>query len=331
MIIQELLEILINSNQIGLEISEIEGDAILFYKFGEKPDLQELYGQVEKMFCDFTHHLIIYDQHRYCQCTACDTAINLSLKIISHYGEFTSYKVKDFTKLIGKDIIVAHQLLKNEIDQHEYWLVTNNLQSAQPGSMADWMKWNISAKKTENGNIPFHYTRLTELKNNISVMPMSSPDMSGMSPVFSLSHEYNTGIITLFHAAGDFSYRSRWMENIISVEDVPHNLPRVGMKCRCITPEGKIVITSTGYSFTDTTIEFSETNHADGSMVVYFLEKIEAGKTHLTITYYIRNIFLNEFLFKLRKENKIKSLFIKSMDNLEPLAAEIIIPGLPGI
>jgi hypothetical protein len=37
-IIQELLEILVNSNQIGLQISEIEGDAILFYKFGDPPD-----------------------------------------------------------------------------------------------------------------------------------------------------------------------------------------------------------------------------------------------------------------------------------------------------
>ena len=37
LIIQELLEILINANQIGLEVSEIEGDAILFYKFGESP------------------------------------------------------------------------------------------------------------------------------------------------------------------------------------------------------------------------------------------------------------------------------------------------------
>ena len=34
-IIQQLLEVLINANKIGLEISEIEGDAILFYKFGE--------------------------------------------------------------------------------------------------------------------------------------------------------------------------------------------------------------------------------------------------------------------------------------------------------
>jgi hypothetical protein len=51
-IIRELLETLVQSNQIGLTISEIEGDAILFYKFGDMPDLQTLYHQVEKMFVD---------------------------------------------------------------------------------------------------------------------------------------------------------------------------------------------------------------------------------------------------------------------------------------
>ena len=33
-VIQELLELLIDSNPLKLEISEVEGDAILFYKFG---------------------------------------------------------------------------------------------------------------------------------------------------------------------------------------------------------------------------------------------------------------------------------------------------------
>ena len=41
LIIQELLEILINANNIGLEVSEVEGDAILFYKFGDLPHLNE--------------------------------------------------------------------------------------------------------------------------------------------------------------------------------------------------------------------------------------------------------------------------------------------------
>ena len=112
LIIQELLELLINANQLGMEVSEVEGDAILFYKFGNSPDMKDLYKQVEKMFWDFHHHLNAYERGRYCQCKACVSAVNLSLKVITHYGEFTGYNVKNFSKLIGKDVIVAHQLLK---------------------------------------------------------------------------------------------------------------------------------------------------------------------------------------------------------------------------
>src|SRR5690349_9233023 len=88
LIIQELLEVLINANQLGLEISEIEGDAILFYKFGPSPDLNQLYQQVENMFCAFHRHLLAYDHRKFCQCRACTSAVTLSLKIITHYGEF---------------------------------------------------------------------------------------------------------------------------------------------------------------------------------------------------------------------------------------------------
>src|SRR5215217_6474965 len=79
LIIQELLELLINANETGLEISEIEGDAILFYKFGAPPSLDALYKQVEKMFCAFHRHLAIYNNYRFCQCKACISAIHLTL------------------------------------------------------------------------------------------------------------------------------------------------------------------------------------------------------------------------------------------------------------
>lgn len=67
LIIQELLEILINANHLGLEISEIEGDAILFYKFGTPPDLKALYEQVQKMFVEFHRNIVAYERRRYCQ------------------------------------------------------------------------------------------------------------------------------------------------------------------------------------------------------------------------------------------------------------------------
>lgn len=169
LIIQQLLEIIINANQLDLIISEVEGDAILFYKFGNPPSLTALYKQVENMFCLFHRGLIAQNTLNTCPCEACTTAINLTLKVITHYGEFTEYTVRNFNKLIGKDIIVAHQLLKNDIEQHEYWLVTQSLiQDHTLKSLADWMQWNTGTKKTESGEVSFQYAQLGQLKNELN-------------------------------------------------------------------------------------------------------------------------------------------------------------------
>jgi hypothetical protein len=184
LIIQELLEILINANHIGLEISEIEGDAILFYKFGAPPDLKELYRQVQDMFIDFHRHLMAYDRSKYCQCVACKRAVGLTLKVVTHYGEFAGYNVKNFNKLIGKDVIVAHQLLKNDIGQHEYWLVTKDLtRDEPPGDLAEWIEWMEQTKQTETGEIPFHYALLSPLKNDIPTEHSHQLQLSDHYPV----------------------------------------------------------------------------------------------------------------------------------------------------
>src|SRR4051812_15587843 len=49
----ELLSSIIDNNILGLQIAEVEGDAILFYRFGSAPSLHELlrqYGKMEKAF-----------------------------------------------------------------------------------------------------------------------------------------------------------------------------------------------------------------------------------------------------------------------------------------
>ena len=61
-------------------------------------------------------HLKKYETHRICSCGACCEANNLSLKFVAHYGEVAHKQVKDRSKLFGKDVIVAHRLLKNKVD-----------------------------------------------------------------------------------------------------------------------------------------------------------------------------------------------------------------------
>ena len=165
-IIRELLEIILDTNEMGLDVSEVEGDSILFYKLGESPDLDVTYKQAEKMFLSFHKQLELYESRRTCHCNACMSIIHLSLKIITHYGEFTEYRIKNFLKLIGKDVIIAHQLLKNDIPQHEYWLITNNLTGGKsPGKFTPLINWDHGTKRVNENEISFHFAQLSHLKS----------------------------------------------------------------------------------------------------------------------------------------------------------------------
>lgn len=327
-IIQELLEILINANQTGLEISEIEGDAILFYKFGEPPALEELYKQVVEMFCAFHRHLIAYDHRRICQCKACISAINLSLKVITHYGEFTGYNVKNFNKLIGKDIIVAHQLLKNEIEQHEYWLVTKDLlKDKPPVEFEQWMEWNSSAKQTETGEISFHYTQLNQLRNNIPPDPLPQLEPSQKVKVISVSKEYDTDIKSLFYTSVHFEFRNRWLEGVKAIDEVDHFLPGVGTRHRCILENGQIIMYTSSFSYNpEKKIVFSETDEKKKSSVYYTLEKTGNNKSRLTLDLYLTKNIAMQIMFKLMMKKKMENNFRKSLQNLAELVKEIDVP-----
>jgi hypothetical protein len=324
LIIQELLEILINSNEIGLEVSEIEGDAILFYKFGDPPELETLFRQVVKMFREFHQHLSVYDRSKFCQCLACNSAIRLTLKVITHYGEFSTYSIKSFNKLIGKDIIIAHQLLKNDIDQHEYWLVTEKLlQDHELPDFENWMKWSNSANSTESGRIPFYYTQLTKLRQDLPLVNLPAVGLSEKVKALSETRVYDKDIITVFHAAGDFRYRNQWQTGVKAVEEISHVLPRVGSKCRLILENGESIVYSSSFSFNDEKIEFTESDE-DGKYARHFLlEKMNENQTRLTISLYIRKGLASQAYFNFAMKNKAKISLSSSMNRLQKVIETI--------
>ncbi|GAO43522.1 DUF2652 domain-containing protein [Flavihumibacter petaseus] len=324
LIIQELLEVLINANEGGLQISEIEGDAILFYRFGAPPTLNEVYRQVEKMFRAFHQNLIAYDNRRYCQCTACKSAGKLTLKVITHYGEFTGYNVQHFYKLIGKDIIVAHRLLKNDIPDHEYWLVTDALSpTGEPAHLANWMTWNEDRQNSDAGDVRYHYTRLTSLKDNLHPDEPPPPDLSKKQLAFSLTRDYSVALIPLFHATGDFNLRSSWMENVTRVEELNHFLPRIGMRCRCVFDNGEEVeYTSSSYHFEDKLIEFTESESSTGNLIYYTIQKISENHTRLRIDYYIPRGWWARYSSR-KQRAFLEARFDQSMLNLDTFAKQL--------
>jgi len=327
-IIQQLLEILINANESGLEISEVEGDAILFYRFGEPMELETLYRQVEKMFCAFHQHLISYNHRRICQCKACVSAVDLTLKVITHYGEFTTYNVKQFNKLIGKDVIVAHQLLKNDIEQHEYWLVTGSLLQEPPAGLARWMKWNSSTKQTESGEIPFHYTQLSRLKDEIPPEMPAGLELEEKVKMVSVSRDYAVDIKTLVYTVVHFEFRHQWQVGVKAVDEVEHFLPGVGSRHRHVLDNGQqVMMYTSSFAYNpEEKILFSETDEKRKSSTYYTIEKSDGHTTRLTMDFYLQKNPVRQLLFTLTEKKRMEAALRESLERLDGVVKEMVLP-----
>ncbi len=183
-IISELLEVLIDSNHLGLEISELEGDAILFYKYEHVPSLASILVQARRMFENFHNHLKQYNASGTCSCGAKNTPVDLSLKIIIHQGKFEFTKVKQYRKPHGLDLILAHKLLKNSIDEKEYILVTDGFNkeisslNSHGFSREDFLTGKTSYK--DIGEISYQYLSLRPLLDGIK---KKGPDLP-VCPMF---------------------------------------------------------------------------------------------------------------------------------------------------
>jgi len=86
-IIAELLEAVMSKNKLKFDLGEIEGDALFYYSKNNLPRFDQVLAQAKEMFLAFHQQLLLYDNRRICNCGACSSAVNLSLKFIIHYGE----------------------------------------------------------------------------------------------------------------------------------------------------------------------------------------------------------------------------------------------------
>jgi hypothetical protein len=116
----ELLSAIINENILEMEIAEIEGDAVLFYRNGVAPTARQLFEQYEKMTISFEAKCIEL-RRRF------SMPLDLSLKVIAHYGAMSAFKIDSFKKLYGEVVVEAHRLLKNSIDSESYLLLADSL------------------------------------------------------------------------------------------------------------------------------------------------------------------------------------------------------------
>jgi uncharacterized protein YndB with AHSA1/START domain len=117
-IMSDLLEKVVAGTKPPLQVSKLEGDAVLSYGM-ESAILggQTLIEMIEECYVGFRRAIERMVLNNTCKCNACTNISNLDLKFFVHHGEFALQQVGDRQELFGPTVILAHRLLKNDIKE----------------------------------------------------------------------------------------------------------------------------------------------------------------------------------------------------------------------
>lgn len=167
--LHDLLEVIIDSNMLRFKVAEIQGDAILFYKLCDPLSYREIEQQAKKTFLDFQETLAKLEAEH----PRLKGVRKLTLKIIVHYGMVSTMKIKGNLKLIGTDTVIAHRLMKNNIKDKEYLLLSESYcktQSADPKEIFDWSVIHTGKMHYDHlGEVKYRYLSLSPLRERIPV------------------------------------------------------------------------------------------------------------------------------------------------------------------
>ena len=131
-ILHELLDTMVRSLEGRMDVSQVEGDAILFISGLTTP---EVVTALEGTFVAFHRRLRDMQTVTTCPCNACANIGILKLKFVIHHGRFSRQRLGNVEQLHGADVIVPHRLLKNHVPSKEYVLVTDAVLERLPAEM----------------------------------------------------------------------------------------------------------------------------------------------------------------------------------------------------
>ena len=239
-IITELLEILLDTNDIGLELAEVEGDALFMYKSDQIPDPEKILSLARRMFIRFHSHLRYYDQYRICHCGACEGATGLNLKFIIHQGEVSYLRLKDFKpKPQGREVILAHRLLKNDIKSKEYVLLSHAMDQVSEDQVLKIIDAEtLQSGQQQYGNedvglISYHYVDLGHLKEHVEEPEALRPAHINPKPLI-VEEKIDIQPVDLFEIMINFDHRLKWNPGVEKITYDEKEMNKSGSEHICI-------------------------------------------------------------------------------------------------
>jgi len=320
-LITELLEVIIKADKLKMHVSEIEGDAVLFYRKGDPPNLNELIAQAKKMFLDFHTHLKIIQRDNVCQCGACRSAVNLTLKFVSLYGTLEEVTIQNFSKIMGSDVILAHRLLKNNIDSNEYLLITGDhftTQNYSGSGLDEWVLFHEHKESFDNfEEVQIKYLPLTEVKKELpDVSQLKRSDLEYTNPDISIF--INAPLMLVHEMLTDNNAKLEYVPDLKEVKN-SHAVNRVNSSHTCVFDDLEVHFVTKFNEVREKEISYTEEGEA--SIGVAFISdyklkgkgkgtilslKIFPGRISKNLSFYKRVFYIIMIKFamsKLRKAN----------------------------
>ena len=115
-ILADLIDTVVGALRPSFRLAKLEGDAAFVYALTETIDGPALMDTVERTYFAFRRRLRDIGQASICDCNACIRIPDLDLKLLAHHGLIVRQRMAGREELVGSDVIVAHRLLKNDIE-----------------------------------------------------------------------------------------------------------------------------------------------------------------------------------------------------------------------
>jgi hypothetical protein len=239
-VISELLEVLIAANTENLQLAEIEGDALFFYKENEIPSLEKLLALTEHIFTAFYSHLKLLEKNRICPCNACSSAPKLQLKIIAHCGELQFLTVQNNRKPFGSQVIEAHRLMKNSVASDNYVLFSKELTNyigLSDNYQSKLFDFKLGDDNYDGKKIAYLFSVIDN--TNLKLKPFLSSNKISFDkePSLVFEKEFPISAVKLFESITDYSMRREWTDGVDDLIFKENEVTRLGSEHVCVINE----------------------------------------------------------------------------------------------
>ena len=114
-ILADLTDAVVRALRPTFRLAKLEGDAAFAYVVTDVIDGSILQDTIEHCYIAFRRRLRDIGQASQCDCNACTYIPRLDLKFVVHHGLIARQRMAGREELVGRDVIVVHRLLKNNV------------------------------------------------------------------------------------------------------------------------------------------------------------------------------------------------------------------------